>query len=1647
MEGKLLLVSLTSFVGTTHPERTRPMRTRRLISLATFAVIALVSSCVDAEVSPTAQTPIGTATFAVVPTFSGAVASSAAQAGDITRIRVTARLQSTAEVLATFTQDVDPAANEWTLTVEIQVPASGGQAVLTIELVSVASDGGETVEFSGQTQPISLTTGGPTQAREVPVGRGTIENLGVTGLTIEPTGDTLVIGGSTSVSAATTPADASNSHRIFFSSLDPTIATVSDNGTVTAVLDGSARIVAAAGLHADTSAILVLKGFADLSILKRLTNEEQSSFNEGDAISYTVVVDNFGPLTASNVQVLDSADAGLTLLSGQVTSGTFDVVSGVWVLDSIVNGATDTLVVLARVDAGTVEQALWNRARHLGLPLQVDTAAGNDVDSVEIHVVEPEADVNITKQLADDTRSYFEGDTVEFMIAVENFGPGVATAVQVLDSLDKGLTYSHVADAAPFDVTSGVWTVGVLENGASDTLRLFAVIDSGTAGVQLWNRARSLGLTNQVDLDPTNDADSVSVSVSHTNADLNVSKALVDNSATYFEGDTVEFRVIVDNFGPATATLLALRDSLGSGMSLVSLSPLRGLVDIGTGTWELDSIVGGMSDTLVVAAQIDSGTVGQRLTNYAWSVGLTEQLDTVTSNDAASAWLSVDVQSADINVTKTADNTLPFPGDTTTWMIVIDNFGPYTAKNVTVLDQGDSIMIESFSVTSGTVDTVNGVWTIPSIPDGGSDTLLVRSVAKVGQVGDTLWNRVRVQPLTTEIDPDSTNNADSTFIFVQQRYADLNITKTVSDNEPSEGDSIVYTVVVENFGPHDANNVRLKDMSDSIPTTGDWVVTATQGFTDDSTWTVGTIPSGGADTLQLRMQLDSQMVGDTLWNRVLVDHLDEVDSASWNDADSAFIVLDQKVANVALHKFVDNAMPYEGDTITYIIELQNFGTHTAESVQIYDSLQAFFDGDLTVTSRTLTNGTFDTLTSVWTVGPLAPGQTDSLRLSFRIDSGTVSDTIVNHARVSALFGAAEFDTTNDYASASAVVGQKVANVVLHKFVDNTMPYEGDTIAYTIELQNFGTHTADSVQIYDSLQAFFDGDLTVTSRTLTNGTFDTLTSVWTVGPLAPGQTDSLRLAFQVDSGTVSDTLVNHARVSKLFGAAESDTTNDYASASAVVGQKTSDLALSMGVGNTMPFEGDTVTFFVELHNYGSFPVVVKDVQISQTHDSTLSEPYANAPTTGTWNGSVWAIDSIVPGGTDTLFMAMELQVGMSVPGDTLRNSFFVVTSHGAFDTDPTNDTASAFVVHQQRVADLSVVKTVDNTNPSEGEDHTYTTIMRNVGTLPVGDVVLNDPIPAGLSYVSRSSSHGAFNHVTGLWDLGSIVFNPGDTAWLSVTLDPDPGSIGTTIQNTATLATPLDANSVNDTSSVAVTVHNADLFEMSKTVDNATPSEGEDFTYTVIFRNIGPSELENVDVYDSIPAGLIYVSRSTSHGDWNNTTGLWDLGSTIFNPGDTAWLYVTLRPAIGASGTTIWNRAWGSPDQTDAQTTNNMDSVTVNPIYGGYVDVTMSVTNASPQEGETVQHEITVTNNGAGTATSVNLLDSLPTTVGDKTLVGGFPTQGSWVSGASNWSVANLPAVDPKHDGSIAEGARGHFDAEPPWRGPDAALRQRGITDD
>ena len=41
--------------------------------------------------------------------------------------------------------------------------------------------------------------------------------------------------------------------------------------------------------------------------------------------------------------------------------------------------------------------------------------------------------------------------------------------------------------------------------------------------------------------------------------------------------------------------------------------------------------------------------------------------------------------------------------------------------------------------------------------------------------------------------------------------ADLGVTKTVSDANPNEGDSIVYTLVVTNNGPQNATSVVFDD--------------------------------------------------------------------------------------------------------------------------------------------------------------------------------------------------------------------------------------------------------------------------------------------------------------------------------------------------------------------------------------------------------------------------------------------------------------------------------------------------------------------------------------------------------------------------------------------------------------------------------------------------------------------------------------------------------------------------------------------------------------------------------------------------------------------------------------------------------------------
>ena len=102
---------------------------------------------------------------------------------------------------------------------------------------------------------------------------------------------------------------------------------------------------------------------------------------------------------------------------------------------------------------------------------------------------------------------------------------------------------------------------------------------------------------------------------------------------------------------------------------------------------------------------------------------------------------------------------------------------------------------------------------------------------------------------------------------------------------------------------------------------------------------------------------------------------------------------------------------------------------------------------------------------------------------------------------------------------------------LTKTVDDDVVEVGDTVSWTVTIENnpaTAEVAATGVQISDLLPA----GLTLQSVALTNGSYTAATGTWTlIGPLDPGETETLTLTTTVNPGFVGgDMIVNVAEVS-------------------------------------------------------------------------------------------------------------------------------------------------------------------------------------------------------------------------------------------------------------------------------------------------------------------------------------------------------------------------------------------------------------------------------------------------------------------------------------------------------------------------------------
>ncbi|RYF67476.1 MAG: T9SS type B sorting domain-containing protein, partial [Cytophagaceae bacterium] len=110
------------------------------------------------------------------------------------------------------------------------------------------------------------------------------------------------------------------------------------------------------------------------------------------------------------------------------------------------------------------------------------------------------------------------------------------------------------------------------------------------------------------------------------------------------------------------------------------------------------------------------------------------------------------------------------------------------------------------------------------------------------------------------------------------------------------------------------------------------------------------------------------------------------------------------------------------------------------------------------------------------------------------------------------------------------------------------------------------------------------------------------------------------------------------------------------------------------------------------------------------------------------------------------------------------------------------------------SDLTITKVVDVFEPGIGDNVTFTVTVNNVGSSNFLNVMINELLPSGYTYVSSTTSVGVYSPLTGIWLIPTLLNNTSATLEVVVTVNA-AGSYMNTVSIDE--STPIDSTVLNN----------------------------------------------------------------------------------------------------------------------------------------------------------------------------------------------------------------------------------------------------------
>ncbi len=249
---------------------------------------------------------------------------------------------------------------------------------------------------------------------------------------------------------------------------------------------------------------------------------------------------------------------------------------------------------------------------------------------------------------------------------------------------------------------------------------------------------------------------------------------------------------------------------------------------------------------------------------------------------------------------------------------------------------------------------------------------------------------------------------------------------------------------------------------------------------------------------------------------------------------------------------------------------------------------------------------------------------------------------------------------------------------------------------------------------------------------------------------------------------------------------------------------------------------------------------------------------------------------------------------------------------------------------------------------------YTISVTNTGNFDATNTELTATLPEGLTYVSATDGGTESDSVV-TWNLGTIAIGGSKSVELTAR--------GTRIGEQTITYHARSSEGLSDDDSTVTEVIRGGL-EVTKT-GPAQADINDNVTYTIEVTGTGTGASTGIQLVDTIPAGMSFVS-SNPEGTLTGSQLSIDLGTQ--NPADRRSISVVLQ----ASQIGNWTNEVAVSSTEGATASAEATTTVVQPA--------LSITKIGPATAlinESFAYTITVSNNGSGTAGNTTITDTLP----------------------------------------------------------------------